>query len=152
MRLGHTEWARHMSILYWIEWPAIYTNVDSLAILLPDNESGTLSNIMRKIEALMNDAISASTDLEALLILVVQTDKASLYPVSFFMKTRLQRLVKISFELFDGKHQTPTTKSRLNAILSKHGMAGECVFQKKGQWFVNYDGAVIPFFSGMRLA
>jgi hypothetical protein len=26
------------------------------------------------------------------------------------------------------------------------------VFQKKGQWFVNYQGGPIPFFSGMRLA
>jgi hypothetical protein len=41
MRLGHTEGARYMPILYWIEQPAVYTNVDSLAILLPDNELGT---------------------------------------------------------------------------------------------------------------
>jgi hypothetical protein len=149
MWLGHTEGARHRSILYWIEWPAIYTNVDSLAILLPDNESGTLSNIMRKIEALMNDAISESIDWK-----LDNTEVICCSNVSdvFLYGNLIARIGETWIELFDGKHQTATTKSRLNAILSKHGMAGECVFQKKGQWFVNYDGAVIPFFSGMRLA
>ena len=54
-------------------------------------------------------------------------------------------------ELFDGGYQTNTTKSRLNAILSAFGMDGERVFAKNFQWFVQYDGAPIPFFSGMRL-
>ena len=138
-----------MSILYWIEQPAVYTNVDSLAILLPDNESGTLSNIMRKIEALMNDAISASIDWK-----LDNTEVICCSNVSdvFLYGNLVARIGETWIELFDGNHQTATTKSRLNAILFKHGMAGECVFQKKGEWFVNYDGAVIPFFSGMRLA
>jgi hypothetical protein len=149
MRLGHTERARQVSILYWIEQPAVYTNVDSLAILLPDTESGTLSNIMRKIEALMNDAISASIDWK-----LDNTEVICCSNVSdvFLYGNLVARIGETWIELFDGNHQTATTKSRLNAILSKHGMAGECVFQKKGEWFVNYDGAVIPFFSGMRLA
>jgi hypothetical protein len=54
--------------------------------------------------------------------------------------------------LFDGGWQTNTTKSRLNAILSEFGMSGECVYQKNFNWFVNYNGSPIPFFSGMRLA
>jgi hypothetical protein len=149
MRLGHTERARQVSILYWIEQPAVYTNVDSLAILLPDTESGTLSNIMRKIEALMNDAISESIDWK-----LDNTEVICCSNVSdvFLYGNLIARIGETWIELFDGKHQTATTKSRLNAILLKHGMAGECVFQKKGEWFVNYDGAVIPFFSGMRLA
>jgi hypothetical protein len=53
--------------------------------------------------------------------------------------------------LFDGNHQSNTTKSRLNAILKVHGLPGESVFQKNFQWFVNFQGAPIPFFSGMRL-
>jgi hypothetical protein len=40
---------RHRSILYWIERPAVYINVDSLTILLPDTELGTLSNVMYPI-------------------------------------------------------------------------------------------------------
>ena len=138
------------SILYWAERPAVYINVDSLTVLLPDTELGTLSNIMRKIEALMNDAISASIDWKSGNT-VVQTDKDNVSRV-FLYENQIATIGENFIELYDGKHQTATTKSRLNAILSKHGMAGECVFQKKGEWFVNYDGAVIPFFSGMRLA
>ena len=54
-------------------------------------------------------------------------------------------------QLFDGGWQTPTTKSRLNAILKAHGADGEYIFQKKGEWFLNFQGGPIPFFSGMRL-
>ena len=59
-------------------------------------------------------------------------------------------------QIFDGGWQSNTTKSRLNAILSEHGIAGEGVFQKDFNWFVrvyqgNNDFAVVPFFSGMRL-
>jgi len=54
-------------------------------------------------------------------------------------------------QLFDGGWQTPTTKSRLNAILKAHGVDGEYIFQKKGEWFLNFQGSPIPFFSGMRL-
>jgi hypothetical protein len=105
---------------------------------------------MRKIEALMNDAISASIDWKSGNT-VVQTDKDNVSRV-FLYENQIATIGENFIELYDGKHQTATTKSRLNAILSKHGMAGECVFQQKGEWFVNYDGAVIPFFSGMRLA
>ena len=54
-------------------------------------------------------------------------------------------------QLWDGGYQTKTTKSRLNAILEANGLPGERVFQKAYQWFVNYQGSPIPFFSGMRL-
>ena len=54
-------------------------------------------------------------------------------------------------QLFDGGWQSNTTKSRLNAILRVHGIAGESVFQKNFEWFVNQQGGAIPFFSGMRL-
>jgi hypothetical protein len=106
-------------------------------------------SIMRKIETLMNDAISASIDWK-----LDNTEVICCSNVSdvFLYGNLVARIGETWIELFDGNHQTATTKSRLNAILSKHGMAGECVFQKKGEWFVNYDGAVIPFFSGMRLA
>ena len=41
--------------------------------------------------------------------------------------------------LFDGGHQSVTTKSRLNAILAEHGDDGDCVFQKNFDWFVNIN-------------
>ena len=54
-------------------------------------------------------------------------------------------------QLFDGGHQTKTTKSRLNALLTAHGCPGEHVFQKDFKWFLNMQGGPVPFFSGMRL-
>ena len=57
--------------------------------------------------------------------------------------------------LFDGGWQSNTTKSRLNAILSEHGIAGEGVFQHKFEWFVRlYNGTeffTTEFRNGMRL-
>jgi len=58
--------------------------------------------------------------------------------------------------LFDGGWQSNTTKSRLNALLSAHGLPGEGIFQKKFEWFINLrtSGGIdtVPFFSSMRLA
>lgn len=53
-------------------------------------------------------------------------------------------------QLFDGNFKSSTTKSRLNALLSENSV-GEFVFQKKGEWFLNDNGNVIPFVSGMIL-
>ena len=69
----------------------------------------------------------------------------------FLYGNLIARIGETWMELFDGGHQTATTKSRLNALLKAHGCANEYVFQKKGQWFLQYNGASIPFFSGMRL-
>jgi len=40
-------------------------------------------------------------------------------------------------QIFDGGWQSATTKSRLNAILSEHGIKGECVIQKNWNWYVH---------------
>jgi hypothetical protein len=57
--------------------------------------------------------------------------------------------------LFDGGWQSNTTKSRLNAILSEHGIAGEGVFQKDFNWFIRlYNGTeffTTEFRNGMKL-
>ena len=110
------------------------TNVDSLAILLPDNESGTLSNIMRKIERLMNDAISASTDMKlgnTKVITIVDTSFVYLHDNLIAMVT------DDAVEVYDGGWQTTTTKSRLNAILKVHAIKGECIVQKNFKWYVH---------------
>ena len=53
-------------------------------------------------------------------------------------------------EIFDGGHQTTTTKSRLNAILQEHG-TGERVYQKDFQWFVSTTNGEVPFGNGIKL-
>ena len=103
---------------------------------------------MRKIERLMNNAITNCLDFK-----LDNTEVISCSHVSdvFLHGNLIARIGETWIELFDGGWQTPTTKSRLNAILSEHGCPNEYVFQKKGQWFVQYNGGPIPFFSGMRL-
>ena len=104
---------------------------------------------MRKIERLMNAAIKAGKDFK-----LANTEVISCSHVSdvFLHGNLIARIGETWIELFDGGHQTATTKSRLNAILAAHGVPGERVFQKNFQWFVNQTGGAIPFFSGMRLA
>ena len=104
---------------------------------------------MRKIERLMNDAITNGKDWK-----LDNTEVISCSHVSdvYLHGNLIARIGETWIELFDGGWQSKTTKSRLNAILSAFGMDGEKVFAKNFQWFVQYDGAPIPFFSGMRLA
>ena len=104
---------------------------------------------MRKIELQMIAAIKDSKDLK-----VANTEVISCTFVSdvYLHGNLIARIGETWIELFDGGYQSKTTKSRLNAILSAFGMDGEKVFAKNFQWFVNYNGAPIPFFSGMRLA
>jgi len=55
-------------------------------------------------------------------------------------------------QLWDGGHQSKTTKSRLNALLAAFGVDGERVFAKDFTWYLQQEGGPVPFFSGMRLA
>ena len=108
------------------------------------------SLLMRKIERLMNAAITDSKDFK-----LANTEVVSCSHVSdvYLHGNLIARIGETWLELFDGGHQTATTKSRLNAILSAHGLPGERVFQKNYQWFFqSKDYGVIPFFSGMRIA
>ena len=103
---------------------------------------------MRKIEKQMNDAINKQVDWKS-----ANTEVVSCSNVTdvFLHGNLIARIGETWIELFDGGHQTTTTKSRLNAILDEHGVPGERVFQKNFDWFVSQEGGPIPFFSGMRL-
>ena len=103
---------------------------------------------MRKIERLMNAAITNQQDFK-----LANTEVVSCSHVSdvFLHGHLIARIGETWIELFDGGHQTVTTKSRLNAILAEHGIPGERVFQKNFEWFVQQEGGAVPFFSGMRL-
>jgi len=103
---------------------------------------------MRVIEKQMNDAIIASQDWKKDNTEVINCSNVS---DVYLHNNLIARIGETWIELFDGGYQSNTTKSPLNAILKVHGCDNEYVFQKKGQWFINYNGAPIPFFSGMRL-
>ena len=108
---------------------------------------------MRKIEQQMNNAISNNLNWQSANTAVTyceETNESKVYLHGNHIATVGDDFVMI----FDGDHQTNTTKSRLNAILSEHGIAGEGVFQKAYQWFVRVtkDGGKTfqteEFFSG----
>ena len=96
----------------------------------------------------MNDAITNGTDFRSANTNVVQADGIA---VVLLHGNKIAEIGENFIQLFDGNHQSNTTKSRLNAILKVHGLPGESVFQKNFQWFLNFQGNAIPFFSGMRL-
>jgi len=107
---------------------------------------------MRKIERLMNAAITAGVDwkLDNTEVLYFSGhDKSQVY----LHGNLIAEIGPTYIQLFDGGWQSNTTKSRLNAILQAHGIGNEGVFQKKGEWFFSSnDYGTIPFFSGMRIA
>jgi hypothetical protein len=105
---------------------------------------------MRKIESMMNAAIKAGKDFKmdnTEVLYFSGHDKSQVYLHGHL----IAEVGPTYIQLFDGGYQTKTTKSRLNALLKEHGLPGEYVFQKNFEWFINYAGSVIPFFSGMRL-
>ena len=106
---------------------------------------------MRKIEQQMNAAIRDSRDWKCGNTEVTFDSETNESKV-FLHGNHIATIGDDFVQIFDGGWQSHTTKSRLNAILREFGIAGECVFQKNFQWFVQYNGGPIPFFSGMRLA
>ena len=109
---------------------------------------------MRKIEREMNAAISNNVDWQkdnTTVTFDAETGESKVY----LHGNHIADVGDNYIRLFDGGYQSVTTKSRLNAILSEHGEAGDCVFQKNFDWFVNMNTvrgiSTVPFFSSMRL-
>ena len=114
---------------------------------------------MRKIERQMNAAISEERDWKNANTEVINfyDDEKQLVVTSVYLHGNLIAEVDDNgIKLFDGGWQSNTTKSRLNAILSAHGIGGEGVFQKNFEWFIRlWNGeefVTTEFRSGMRLA
>ena len=105
---------------------------------------------MRKIESLMNAAITNRQDW-AMNNTRVEYEQGNYISRVYLHGHKIAEIGDNWIRLFDGGYQTATTKSRLNAILERHGLPGEKVFQKAYKWFLNYQGTQIDFFSGMRL-
>jgi len=106
---------------------------------------------MRKIERQMNAAITAGKDWKNANTVVLNVDGVSFV---YLHGNLIAEVDDNGIKLYDGGWQSNTTKSRLNAILSEHGIAGEGVFQKNFEWFIRlYNGTeffVTEFRSGMR--
>ena len=52
--------------------------------------------------------------------------------------------------LDNGGYWTNTTKRRMNQASEEYGL-GYHVFQKKGDWFVEYGNKTLPFSNGMKI-
>jgi len=109
---------------------------------------------MRKIEQQMNNAISNNLNWQCDNTAVAynpETNETTVY----LHGNKIAEVGDNYIKLYDGGWQSNTTKSRLNAILTEHGIAGEGVFQKNFEWFIRlYNGTeffVTEFRSGMRL-
>ena len=102
---------------------------------------------MRTIERQMNQAISTETDWKK-----DNTEVVNIEGVSFvYLYSNLIAMVGDTWlELFDGGHQTATTKSRLNSILCEHSN-GERVYQKNFNWVVSTKDGEVPFGNGIKL-
>ena len=108
---------------------------------------------MRKIERLMNAAITDGRDWS------LKNTSVTMNGNIAEVRLHGNLIAEVSDEcvtLHDGGWQSNTTKSRLNAILSQHGLPGEGIFQHKWEWFGRlWNGTehfTVPFRSGMRLA
>ena len=114
---------------------------------------------MRKIEQQMINAISNNQDWKSANTEVVSQQNG--VSIVYLHGNKIAEVGNDFLTLFDGDHQTKTTKSRLNAILGKFGYTcgtkREYVFQKQFEWFVNYFNVksnqieVVPFVDGMIL-
>ena len=119
-----------------------------------DRPPHTNSLNMRKIETQMNNAIQNNLNWQSGNTSVTFNEEENLSVVRLHCN-KIAEVGDTFIRLFDGDHQTVTTKSRLNAILSAHGETGDRVFAKNFDWYVQMNTAqglsVVPFFSSMRL-
>ena len=91
---------------------------------------------MRKIEREMNAAICENRNWQCDNTSVTfdpETNESTVY----LHGNKIAMVGDDFVQIFDGGYQSKTTKSRLNAILSEHGIKGECVFQKNYNWFIH---------------
>ena len=115
---------------------------------------------MRKIEQQMIAAINNNQDWQSANT-SVHYDPSSGASRVYLHGNKIAEVGDNYLTLFDGDHQTKTTKSRLNAILGEFGYTcgtkREYVFQKQYEWFVNFFNIksnqieVVPFVDGMVL-
>ena len=115
---------------------------------------------MRKIEQQMIDAINNNQDWQNANTTVHFNEENNVSIVRLY-GNKIAEIGDDYLTLFDGDHQTKTTKSRLNAILGEFGYTcgtkREYIFQKQKEWFVNFFNLksnqieVVPFVDGMVL-
>ena len=106
---------------------------------------------MRKIERLMNVAISNNTDWQMSNTEVIHTCDNVHAPVShvYLHGNKIAEVGDDFVRVFDGGWQSNTTKSRLNAIINEFcDPFTDGVYQHKFEWFITDNKNVKPFVNG----
>jgi len=91
---------------------------------------------MRKIEAAMNDAILNKINWQSANTKVSYSPEREASYI-YLHGNHIATVGDTFVELYSCGYKTATTKSRLNAILAEHAIAGECVIQRDFKWFVH---------------
>jgi hypothetical protein len=90
---------------------------------------------MRKIESQMCAAVQSNIDWQSGNT-SVHFDPETGVSIVRLHGNKIAEIDDTSMTIFDGDHQTMTTKSRLNALCEEFCIDGERVFQKDFNWFV----------------
>ena len=115
----------------------------------PDHITQSLNSLsMRKIEALMNDAIANNKDWQLKNTSVSYNEETGESIVRLH-GNKIAVIGEDFLQIFDGGWQSTTTKSRLNALIERfcNGVT-DGVFQKNYQWFIMDNKEVKDFTSG----
>lgn len=103
---------------------------------------------MRKIERLMNAAVSASknwTSANTSVTYCPESEESKVYLHGNHIATVGDNFLQV----FDGGWQSNTTKSRLNALINEFcNGARDGIFQKDFQWYLMDNGVVRNFDNG----
>jgi hypothetical protein len=89
---------------------------------------------MRKIETQMCQAIQSNKDWKSGNTQVITIEGVSFV---YLHGNQIATIDEDSMTIYDGGWQSNTTKSRLNALCDYFCVAGERVYQKNFQWYVD---------------
>ena len=107
---------------------------------------------MRKIETEMNQAIRNGHAWSKDNTCITYDPTNNMSAEVFLHGNHIATVTDTDLTLYSGGGWfTPTTKSRLNALISEFGFIGSNIFQKNFNWYVRAFGNVTPFVDGITI-
>ena len=107
---------------------------------------------MRKIETQMNQAIRNGHAWSKDNTCITYDPTNNMSAEVFLHGNHIATVTDKDLTLYSGGGWfTPTTKSRLNALIQELGFKGSNIFQKNFNWYVRAFGNVTPFVDGISI-
>ena len=107
---------------------------------------------MRKIETQMNQAIRNGHAWSKDNTCITYDPTNNMSAEVFLHGNHIATVTDKDLTLYSGGGWfTPTTKSRLNALIKEFGFKGSNIFQKNFNWYVRAFGNVTPFVDGISI-